>query len=107
MIRLKIIAAAGLILSVLLASSAAQAVRSFAPARAHNADYCRSLHQGSACIDRQNREMGHFVMMMAGFALTKAETMACMERGKRGRFIDWTVATPCLRERVKGRRIGG
>jgi hypothetical protein len=86
---------------------AARADEGFARARERNAAYCQSIKQGSACAERQNREMAHFVTMMAGFAVPKAAVKGCMERGKRGRFIDWTVATPCLRKQVKGRPISG
>lgn len=98
---------AGLFAMSPLLDRPAQADQGFARARADNAAYCRSINQGSACAERQNREMAHFVTMMAGFAVPKAAVKRCMERGKRGRFIDWTVATPCLRKQVKGRPIGG
>lgn len=78
----------------------------FARARADNLAYCRSIHAGSDCAARQNREMGHFVTMMAGFDFRKGEPKVCMQRGKRGRYVDWTVATSCLRAYVKGRALG-
>lgn len=94
-------------LAAVMVPGKARADQSFAGARARNAAYCLSINQGKACTARQNSEMAHFVKMMAGFRLSRAEVRACMERGKRGRYIDWTVATPCLRQKVKGRPIGG
>ena len=79
----------------------------FSRARADNAAYCRSIKGGSGCVERQNRELGHFVTMMAAFRFERAELAGCMAKAKRGRFIDWTVATPCLRVKARGRAIGG
>lgn len=78
----------------------------FARARADNAAYCQSIHAARGCVERQNREMGHFVTMMAAFKIDQAQVSGCMQAAKRGRYIDWTVATPCLRAKVKGRAIG-
>lgn len=85
---------------------AAQANDPFAKARADISAYCRSTGGGDRCLAEQKREMGHFAMMMAGFTLDRSELAACMSKGKKGRFIDWTVATPCVREKVKGKPLG-
>ncbi len=85
---------------------AAQNGDPFAKARADIGTYCRSIDGGSACVAKQRKELGHFATMMAGFNLPRSELAACMTKGKRGRFVDWTVATPCVRAKVKGRRIG-
>jgi hypothetical protein len=79
----------------------------FAAPRADIPRYCASIGQGKACESKQKSEMGYFVTILAGFPVTQAEALACMKKGKRGKFVDWTVATPCLRATVKGRRIGG
>jgi len=79
----------------------------FAAPRTDIPRYCSSIGKGKACEVRQKSEMGYFVTMLAGFSVTQAEALTCMRKGKQGKFVDWTVATPCLRATVKGRRIGG
>lgn len=78
----------------------------FARARADISAYCRSTGGGARCIQQQKKELGYFTTMMVGFKLSRAELVACMNKGKRGRFVDWTVATPCVRLKVKGRSLG-
>lgn len=79
----------------------------FAAPRADIPRYCSSIGKGTACVARQKSEMGYSVTMLAGFSVTRVEAITCMKKGKRGRFVDWTIATPCLRTVVKDRRIGG
>ncbi len=80
--------------------------------RADAAKFCAERHSNAAaavqCTDTQKRELGRFVTMMAGFDDPgMADARRCMTSGKRGKFIDWTVATPCLRQASRGKRLGG
>lgn len=96
-----------MIASLLIALQAVPA-DPFARARADAGKYCaatRPAAEVAACTKRQKSELGYFVTMLAGFD-NKAAAGACMKSGKRGRYIDWTAATPCLRKANKGRGIG-
>lgn len=80
--------------------------------RADAARYCEARHGTDAaaaanCTTAQKRELGNFVKMMAGFEdPAQATARRCMTSGRRGKFIDWTVASPCLRQAVKGLPVG-
>ncbi|HCC28416.1 MAG TPA: hypothetical protein DEP97_14735, partial [Erythrobacter sp.] len=67
--------------------------------------YCKSIGKAAACVKRQKSEMGYFVTMMAGLT-TRSEARTCMEKGKRGKHVDWEVAASCMRDKSRGRRIG-
>jgi len=84
---------------------AAQGADPFAKARADITPYCQSIGKGAACVKRQKSEMGYFVTMMAGLT-SRNEARSCMEKGKRGRHVDWEVAASCMREKSKGRAVG-
>jgi len=80
--------------------------------RADAARYCETRHGADAaavatCTTAQKRELGYFVTMMAGFE-DPGQTIArrCMTNGKRGKFVDWTVSTPCMRKAMKKKPIG-
>lgn len=80
--------------------------------RADAARFCAGQHGGNAaavakCTTAQKRELGYFVTMMTGFE-DPGQVIArrCMTSGKRGKFVDWTVATPCMRKAMKGKPIG-
>jgi hypothetical protein len=76
----------------------------FASARNDIDVFC---HGASTCIERQRSEMGHFVTMMAAFKDPGLRTAKrCMSSGKKGPYVDWTIATPCMRRAVKGQRVG-
>lgn len=93
-----------LILALGLPSGALADNDPFARARADISTFCKG---GRSCIAKQRDELGHFVTMMAAFSDPgHANARRCMIAGKRGRHIDWTVATPCLRAAVRGRQIG-
>lgn len=95
-----------MILTSLALIVAAQGGDGFARAREDITAYCKSIDGGASCVSNQRKQLGHFVTMMAGFDLPRSELAACMTKAKKGRFIDWTVATPCVRAKVKGRRLG-
>lgn len=76
-------------------------------ARARN-DIDKFCEMKADCIAAQRKQMGHFVTMMAGFEDPgNRNARECMTIGKRGKYIDWTAASSCLRKRVKGKPIGG
>ena len=89
--------------AIILASSSTSP---FDKARADIGAFCSSQGKGAACQREQRKELGYFVTMMAGFDLPRSTLESCMRKGKRGRYIDWTVTTPCLRAASKGRRVG-
>lgn len=77
----------------------------FAPAREAIEAYCKG---DAACVAEQRSELGYFVTMMAAFEDEgHAAAERCMRSGKVEGGVDWTVATPCLRETVKGKPIEG
>jgi len=77
----------------------------FARARADVVAFCQGRPAG--CAAEQRRQLGHFATMMAGFSDPGQRTARrCMIAGKRGRFVDWTVAVGCMRKAVTGRRVG-
>jgi hypothetical protein len=77
----------------------------FAQARADISLFCK---QAPACVSKQRRELGHFVNMTAAFKDPRhATALRCMKAGKTGKYVDWTITTPCMRRAVSGRRIGG
>lgn len=77
----------------------------FAKARGDIDVYCRGRPAG--CVIEQRKQMAHFATMMAGFNdQENRNARRCMTKGKRGRFIDWTVAATCMRQAVKGRMVG-
>lgn len=93
-----------LFLAFVLPSGALADNDPFARARAEISTFCKGEQ---SCIAMQRKELGHFVTMMAAFNDPgHAVARRCMGAGKRGRQIDWTVATPCMRQAVKGRQIG-
>lgn len=96
-----------MIASLLMALQAAPA-DPFARARADAGKYCiatRPAAEVAACTKRQRSELGYFVTTLAGFD-KKAAAGACMKSAKRGSYIDWTIATPCMRKATKGRALG-
>ncbi len=85
---------------------AAQGADPFEKARADISTYCRRTGEGNRCVQKQKKELGHFVMMMTAFRLSKTELQVCILKGKRGRYVDWAVATQCVRKKVKWRPLG-
>lgn len=79
--------------------------------RADAARFCEARHgtgpAAARCTDAQKRDLASFVKMMVGFEDPGQKTARrCMNSGKRGKFVDWTIATPCLRQAAKGRPLG-
>lgn len=77
----------------------------FGPARAAIDAFC---DDDAACVAEQRSELGYFVTMMAAFEDEgHAAAERCMRSGVVEGGVDWTIATPCMREAVKGKPIGG
>ena len=95
---------------VALAAQPTLARDPFAKARFDITAYCAGQTKTPSarqfCIAKQRSEMGYFVNMLAGFD-DKAAAKRCMMAGKKGRYVDWTIATPCMRKAVKGRSLKG
>lgn len=77
----------------------------FAPAREAIDRFCAG---DEACVREQRSEMGYFVTMMAGFDdRNRVVAERCMRSGLVDGGVDWTIATPCMRDTVEGKAIGG
>lgn len=99
-----------LVCCLALAAQPALARDPFAKARFDITAYCagqtKTPTARQSCIAKQKSEMGYFVNMLAGFR-DQSAAQRCMMAGKKGRYVDWTIATPCMRKAVKGRPLKG
>ncbi len=62
--------------------------------------FCRNA---APCVARQKEQARFFLGHMVLWKVPNAVAERCMRVGRRGRYVDWTVATPCLRKWAKGR----
>lgn len=94
-----------LLTAALAVTPTAAAADPFARARSDITTFCKNE---AKCIAAQRKQLGHFVTMMGGFNDPGNRTArACMTKGKRGKFVDWTVAADCMRQATKGKPLGG